>query len=127
MTPRRYVPCRAATFRCFLAVARDRRPEIRDATSAPAELPDGGRYYVAADGLSGFGVADGGELVGVFSIPRGRGAELVTAAIARGAARLDCFDGYLPRFYAQHGFTETGREPNWEPDGPDVVYMERKA
>lgn len=112
-------------FRADLAAARDDRPAVADATSAPDELPDGAAYYVTADGRAGFGVADGGELIGVYSVDRGNGDAILRAAIAAGARRLDCFDGYLPAFYARHGFRETDRTPNWTPGGPDVVYMVR--
>ena len=41
------------------------------------------------------------------------------------ARTLDCFDGFLPDFYAEFGFVEYKREPNWDPKGADVVYMRR--
>lgn len=114
----------ARVFRAALAEARAGREHVAAATSPPAELPDDARYYLSPDRLAGFGVADG-ELIGLFSAERGRGAELVAAAIDAGASRLDCFGGYLVELYARHGFVETAREPNWTPGEPDVVYMER--
>lgn len=79
--------------------------------------------YIAADGLSGFAVCSDGELVGVFSLVKGRGAELMRHAVYRGAHYLDCFDGSLPRLYAAHGFLEVARFRNWTQGGPDVVHM----
>jgi len=81
-----------------------------------------GQAYMSHDRSSGFVVRDG-ELVGVFSTRKGAGDVIMRDALAAGAVRLDCFDGYLPAFYARHGFRETSREPNWTPGGPDVVYM----
>lgn len=79
--------------------------------------------YISSDGLSGFAVCSDGELVGVFSLVKGRGAELMRHAVYRGAHYLDCFDGFLPRLYAAHGFLEVARFRNWNPGGPDVVHM----
>ena len=44
-------------------------------------------------------------------------------AIASGARTLDCFDDFLPGFYARFGFVEVRRESNWTPGKEDVVYM----
>lgn len=105
--------------------ARESNPQIAEATSPSAEIVAGGdaAYFLTADNLSGYVVRDTGELVGLFSLARGRGNALVAEAVADGANHLDCFDGYLPTLYAQHGFTEARREENWTPGGPDVVYM----
>lgn len=112
----------ASIFRLALATAAAERPQIAESCTAPADLPHRARYYLAADGRSGFGIDDG-ELIGLFSAAAGRGRQLVNAAVDLGARRLDCFDGYLPELYAWHGFVETRRESNWSPGGPDVVYM----
>lgn len=107
-----------------LADARAASRTIADATSPTDEYPRWDTsYYLTRDRLSGYGVRDGGELVGLFSLVRGRGSALVTQAIADGATSLDCFDGFLPEFYARHGFVEVGRDVNWDENGPDVVYM----
>jgi hypothetical protein len=89
-------------------------------------LPALDRHYVDVTGLAatgGFIVKASGELVGVFSAYKGRGDDLVDAALKSGATHLDCFDGYLTEFYARHGFIEYHRDPNWTPGGPDVVLM----
>ena len=80
--------------------------------------------YATADGTAGFAISPTGDLVSVFYYgARGRGVALVTAAIAGGAVTLDCFDGFLPAFYARHGFHVIRREANWDAGGPDVVFM----
>ena len=59
---------------------------------------------------------------------------MLREAIRLGGSKLDCFDGYLPKFYARNGFQETKREP-WNDDfapadwdyetmgRPDIVFM----
>lgn len=111
-----------------LRLAWELRPEIAASCTDyrdPIALPAGAQCHTARSGLSGFAVTPDAELIGVFSAVRGRGDDIVRAAIAAGATHLDCFDGYLPALYARHGFVETRREPNWTPGGPDVVYMAR--
>jgi hypothetical protein len=113
------------TFGWFLEHAQDSNERIRAATS-PAWLvasTPAVEFYLTDDGLSGFGVASNGELVGVFSLVKGRGEALMNEAIYRGATHLDCFEGFLPGFYASFGFIEVGSAANWEPNGPRVVYM----
>lgn len=118
-----YVETSVDLFRSALATARVMSARIADATSAPGEIGDGGRYFVATDARSGFAVSSDDELVGVFSLERGRGDEIVEKAIGAGAVALDCFDGYLPTLYGRHGFVEVRREANWTPGEPDVVFM----
>ncbi len=115
----------AVTYRAALAAARAGSARISDATSEPSSLPADASYYLTDDKLSGYGITVDGDLIAVFSTVKGRGDALVTEAIARGAVTLDCFDGFLPAFYARHGFTETRREANWTAGSPDVVYMSR--
>lgn len=110
------------TFANSFGAARDAFDHIRDATSDFCSVK-GTRYYLTDDYESGFAIRKDGELVFVFSTVKGRGNALVRAAVRRGATHLDCFDGYLPTLYGRHGFVETRREPNWTPDGPDVVWM----
>lgn len=99
-------------------------PRVAGATTPAADLNlEGSRAYISWDGDSGYAIRPDGELVGVFSLVRGRGDALVSDAIARGAKHLNCFDGYLPTLYARHGFVEVRREPNWTEGGPDIVYM----
>jgi len=106
--------------------ARAESPRIGDNSSpfTPCD-EENTLYWTSADGLSGFAIRESGELVNVFSLVPGRGDAIVTAAVDRGADCLDCFDGFLPAFYARHGFVETARQPNWTPGGPDVVWMSR--
>lgn len=117
---------RAVSAQAFLAtlrLARSLSARIEAATSSPDEITGNVSFVLADDGLSGYGVTDEGTLVAVFSLIPGRGDALVLSAIENGATNLDCFDGYLPTLYGRHGFTETGRVPNWTPGAPDVVFM----
>lgn len=87
----------------------------------------------------------GDELVNVFSASSaldktvfmpGAATEAVLDAMANGAKKLDCFDGWLSkRFYPKLGWKETGRikwadeyaPDNWnykKYDRPDVIFME---
>jgi hypothetical protein len=107
-----------------LRAARRLSERIADATSKPEEMPRDARYYVTADLKSGFGVDAEGTLIGVFSLVKGRGEELIwDAVLHQGATKLDCFDGFLPDYYKRFGFTETERVPNWMAGEPDVVFM----
>ena len=115
------------TFVREFVAARLTNPEIRNATSA--DVADRtGMYRLAIE----YGRVVGGYAVQVnaeFKIELcnlwgpGYGSRLVGDALHNGAEVLDCFDGFLPEFYARHGFVEVTREPNWTPGGPDVVFM----
>ncbi len=86
-------------------------------------LPVGASCFLTPSRRSGFVVTPSHELVGVFSLVKGRGDDIVQHAVRVGADHLDCFDGYLTRLYARNGFVETRREPNWTAGEPDVVFM----
>ena len=104
------------------ATIGDSLTDYRDESS----VVPGARYYVdMGEGITtgGFIIKPDGELVGVFSSIPGRGDALVSAALNSGATHLDCFDGYLTKFYGRHGLVEYKREPNWTPGGPAVVFM----
>lgn len=112
--------------------ARWESPVVRDATSPVEEVCDGRYtrtlYCLAEDWMSGFAIRpgdEGNELIGVFSLVKGRGSRLIEAALDMGAERLDCFDGFLVDFYQRHGFVETERVPNWTEGEPDVVFMRK--
>lgn len=108
----------------------------------------GARVYLRRDDpdaepSAGFAIKPDGELISVFSKAPGAGKEIMAAAVAAGATKLDCFDKPgakrgLPAFYAGFGFKETGRvpfDPQYAPkdwdyeanDNPDVVFMERPS
>jgi hypothetical protein len=90
------------------------------------ENEEGSSYYLAGHpGFMGFALSANGELTSVFSAIRGKGDILMKEACKRGACHLDCFDGYLPKFYERHGFQVVRREANWTPGEPDVCFMER--
>lgn len=114
---------RANLFGLAFEAARTDRDEVARATSDFDATDVDTRFWLAADGRSGFAVTLEGELRFVFSTVRGRGNDIVRAAVDRGARHLDCFDGYLANLYARHGFYTTRRAPNWTIGGPDVVWM----
>lgn len=100
----------------------------------PSDL-EHSEIYLGANGTVGVAVTNG-DIGNVFNNggPRGAGAVAVATAIDHGGRTLDAFDGFLPRFYGQLGFRETGRmkfdpaqaPPSWnsaEDDHPDVVFM----
>ena len=104
--------------------ARTESQQVAKATSKPEDLDAyNSRFYLSVDHKSGFAVTLEGNLNAVFSLVKGRGDSLVSHAINFGAYTLDCFDGYLPKFYSKHGFNEYRREANWTAGEPDVVFM----
>lgn len=120
-----YTTVSPAQYAQALAVAQRTNSMVAAATTPALEMfiRTDLTTYLHSDKCSGFAVAADGELVGVFSTVRGRGSDILTAALGAGAARLDCFDGFLPNLYKRFGFVETAREANWTPGEPDVVYM----
>ena len=102
---------------------------VRAATTPAKDIEDraGSSYYLSNTGQAGFAISQDGELTSVYSIAKGNGDIILSNAVRLGALHLDCFDGYLPTFYARHGFQEVRREPNWTPGEPDVVFMERRS
>lgn len=111
-------------FDFFFGMARENSPAVAAATS-DFEHVAGTTYWASPAGMSGYAVRNDGELVYVFSLERGRGAELVASAIHNGASHLDCFDGYLVTLYSHAGFAKVTSLPNWTDGEPDVVYMAR--
>ena len=68
----------------------------------------------------------GGELVGLFSLARGKGDWIMGHAVSDGANHLDCFaEPALLKLYHKHGFTINRSVANWDPTGLPVVYMSR--
>ncbi|MFF7800230.1 hypothetical protein [Streptomyces olivaceus] len=117
-------PASFSEYTAALDWARHSSERIARATSAPAEMPREARYYLTSDFQSGFGVAKDGTLIGLFTLVKGRGTDMVwTAVLHKGALKLDCFDGFLTDYYKQFGFMETERVPNWTQGEPDVVFM----
>lgn len=111
-----------AEYRLALDEAQHRSALVANMTTPARYMPRNARYWLTKDKASGFGI-NGSELVGVFSLLPHRGDALVSMSISCGASHLDCFDGYLPPFYARHGFIEDHRTHNWTPGQPDVVFM----
>lgn len=111
-----------------LEAARKDSPRITEATSSPEDMPADALYLLSGDGKSGYGVSKENELIGLFSLVPGRGMDMVEEAISfDGVESLDCFDGFLPRYYEKFGFVEYKRKANWTEGGPDVVYMRLKG
>lgn len=86
---------------------------------------------------AGYAITPEEELVGLFNYSdiKGLGKELVIDAIAKGARTLNCFSGFLPKYYAQFGFVEIDRikwddqyaPKDWDymtKGKPDIIYME---
>ena len=113
---------------------KNSRPENLD----PKSLEDyeGSRIFITESENAGFLVKNG-DLQNVFnnSNVRGLGSEIVKLAVEEyGARTLDCFDGFLPKFYSKAGFEEVARIPfvdEFAPAGwdffrlgrPDIVIM----
>ncbi len=99
------------------------------------QLMTGGRCFLVERwfghirrGVAGGFAISGGELLAlhVRHLHRGKGLphKMVNHALAKGARRLNCFDGHLAQLYAGHGFVCTKRRKNHSPGGPDVLWME---
>ena len=101
----------------------------------------GGKAFVSDDKQTGFYIKPDGELISVFSNAPRRGDDIMRAAVAAGAKKLDCYEDvrtkHLTALYSRHGFGETQRldwddqyaPPGWDYDArnrPPVVFMERK-
>jgi hypothetical protein len=94
------------------------------------------QLFLSRDGKTGYLLDSQGDLQNVFNNggAPGAGTRAVVDAIEHGATTLDCFDGFLPKFYAKMGFVATGRmafNDDYKPEGwdvatqgrPDVVFM----
>lgn len=95
---------------------------------------------VNGDGTVGAAVSPDGDIQNVFNNggPKGGAAAAIRSAMQRGGKTLDCYDGFLPAYYSNFGFSETERltfDPQYAPknwdyekyDNPDVVFMKRAA
>ena len=89
------------------------------------ELKEDYTCFLSPDYLTGYLVSHEGDLSNVFNIgPAGRGVAAVAHAVRHGAKTLDCFEPFLPAWYARQGWQATHSEDNWTPGGPAVTYME---
>lgn len=123
-----YWPVEYSEYAADLKAAREQSPRVKEATTPPEDMPTDALYILSEDGKSGYGVTSGKELIGLFSLIKGRGGEMMFDAINLDEVQyLDCFDGFLPSHYEQYGFVEYKREPNWTEGGPDVVYMRMQS
>lgn len=121
--------------KAFVA-ARDKsqRPAFLSHATA-AELKNH-RLFLDDTNSVGYGLDPDNDLQNVFnnSPTKGLGRDAINHAIRNGARAVDCYDGVLPRIYAEHGFVEIGRlsfsdeeaPTNWnyQRDGrPDIIFM----
>src|SRR3990167_2563180 len=126
---------------------RDAKPEefvaLRNKTTRPGflsantaqDLRDH-KLIISNDRKVGAAISHDGDIQNVFNNggPKGAAAQVMMRAIDKGGRTLDCFDGFLPQYYAQFGFKETGRmkfNSDYAPKGwdskhgqPDVVFMQ---
>ncbi len=115
---------------------RDRSKRQSFLSPTPASELQNHELYVTQSG-AGYALSPEKDLQGVFnnSETKGAGREAVIHAIGSGTKTLDCFDDFLPKYYARFGFKETKRvswDDQYAPEGwdyakngrPDVVYME---
>ena len=94
------------------------------------------RMYLHHTGMAGFGIMACGDIINLFnnSDIKGLGREAMLEAIRLGGDFLECFDGFLVKYYESFGFEETSRyefnadlaPANWDSDHlgwPDLVHM----
>ena len=99
------------------------------------------QLYVGHSSDTGYAIDQNKDLQNVFSNAnidftkgKGLGREALIDASKNGATTLDCFDGFLPKYYKKFGFVVTSRlpfddeyaPPNWnykDYGRPDVVFM----
>ena len=83
--------------------------------------------WLAPEEKAGFAILPDRELVNVFSLLKKQGDNLVRFATSLyPELHLNCFgNDYLEKFYRNHGFDVYARQPNWNGQGPDVIYMRR--
>lgn len=99
-------------------------------TSTKEELMSKGLVfcYINEFGTAGFAITRNWELVGVWSVEKGQGEPLMQMVIRlhlnyKKPIVLNCYSGYLTKFYESHGFKEFDRSENFNKYGPDVVHM----
>jgi len=105
----------------------------------PSDLA-GQKSLISKDGKVGVAISSEGDIQNVFNNggPKGAASDAMFTAIKAGGRTLDAFDGFLPDYYAQFGFVETGRikfNREFAPDQwdfgkygePDVVFMHWKG
>jgi len=80
------------------------------------------RIFLSNDGKNGFMLSVENDIQNLFSLNHD-GKQTVKKAILEGGKTLDCFAGFLDKFYESFGFKITSREKNWTEGQPDVVFM----
>jgi hypothetical protein len=122
----------------FIA-ARDQSTRQNYLSPLKPEDLSGHTLVSTKDHKAGVAIDPKGDLQNLYNNggPKGIAADLVADAISKGATTLDCYDGYLPDYYRQLGFVETGRlkfdasqAHGWDVNKqgtPDVVFMAWKG
>jgi hypothetical protein len=98
------------------------------------------KLFTNHEGTVGAAVSPEGDIQNIFNNggPKGHAAHAIGHAIEQhGGKTLDAYDGFLPDYYRQFGFHETGRMKfnpafahNWDTakqGTPDVVFMAHKG
>ncbi len=117
----------------ILMRSKSNRPQFL--TPYTAEQLKGFELYMNKGGI-GYALTPEKDLVNVFNVSgqKGAGIDAVIDAIGRGAKTLDCYDGYLKKYYEEFGFKEYKSDPwndlytpeNWNLKTygkPDIIYM----
>ena len=133
----RFSESNAGEFRAALDSNLDKRYSAFVTAYEPDEYQEmGAKTYLMDDGQTGFAIKPDGDIISVFS-GNGKGRAALQAAIELGGTKLDCFDGFLPKFYSKFGFKEYERwawDDQYAPDdwnykkynGPSVVLMRKE-
>lgn len=116
---------------------RSKRPEFLSPLS-PDDLVNSD-LFMSKDKTVGIALTNG-DIGNVFNNGghKGAAAEAIVNAVDHGGRTLDAYDGFLPHYYAQMGFVESGRmkfdpaqaSPTWNAekyDSPDIVFMAWKG
>jgi 8-oxo-dGTP pyrophosphatase MutT (NUDIX family) len=117
-----------------------RNKSTRSQYMSPLKPEDlaGYKLFTNADRTVGAAVDPKGDIQNVFNNggPKGAAAQAMVEAIKQGGKTLDAYDTFLPKYYRQFGFEETGRMKfnpefahDWDPANgtPDVVFMQWKG
>ena len=73
----------------------------------------GVKLFLSQDKKSGFGIAEDGELLSLFSLEKGRGDGLVESAKKHNITYLRCLGDKLKELYLKHGF-EIIKKKEWD-------------
>lgn len=121
----------AELFRDRIAALREHNGHAGTVDVHTPEEYENCRMFLTEDGEVGFAIAEGDELVSVFSYEgKHAGNAVVAKAVELGARRLDCYDieYMLPGLYGRHGFKPIAYvdwNDDYAPDGWDYSTLGR--